>query len=234
MLGLFKTFYGRYAGTEGNLKTEVIDVNLIDVPDPRDVPEDIVQRLGDAFKRMCKREVGGLIEYALRDCHTHARAIDIASRRLKLPAELMQQDRRDLDDAVFEILGVADGNQRSNLIDRLYEATTRHFRDVRVTEIQKMEDRRSGGATRFAIADHAADAWDAIDLTDLTPMAEWVKAHVTGDCEMICIPPERPVYLTEGDLYDNETVFFGKSRRIPIICQSRGEAELIGAWRLLG
>lgn len=28
LVGLFKTFYGRYAGTEGNLKTEVIDVNF--------------------------------------------------------------------------------------------------------------------------------------------------------------------------------------------------------------
>jgi len=35
MIGLFKTFYGRFAGTEGNLKTEVLDVNLIDIPDPR-------------------------------------------------------------------------------------------------------------------------------------------------------------------------------------------------------
>ncbi|MGH7935128.1 MAG: Eco57I restriction-modification methylase domain-containing protein, partial [Candidatus Binataceae bacterium] len=34
LTGLFKTFYGRFAGTEGNLKTEVIDVNLLEVPDP--------------------------------------------------------------------------------------------------------------------------------------------------------------------------------------------------------
>ncbi len=35
VVGLFKTFYGRFAGTEGNLKTEVVDVNLLEVPDPR-------------------------------------------------------------------------------------------------------------------------------------------------------------------------------------------------------
>ena len=90
-------------------------------------------------------------------------------------------------------------NERSDLIDRLYAETARHFRDVRVTEIQKMEDRRSGGSTKFAVADHAADAWDALDLTDLTPLAEWVKAHATGDCEVVNIPTERPVHLTEGD-----------------------------------
>ena len=37
LVGLFKTFYGRFAGTEGNLKTEVVDVNLLEVPDPRGV-----------------------------------------------------------------------------------------------------------------------------------------------------------------------------------------------------
>jgi len=34
LIGLFKTFYGRFAGTEGNLKTEVVDVNLIEVRTP--------------------------------------------------------------------------------------------------------------------------------------------------------------------------------------------------------
>mgnify|MGYP001037343977 CR=1 FL=1 len=64
---------------------------------------------------------------------------------MKLPEELKQPDRRILDDAVFELLGVTGAKERSDLVDRLYEETTRHFRDVRITEIQKMEDRRTGG-----------------------------------------------------------------------------------------
>jgi hypothetical protein len=235
MLGLFKTFYGRYAGTEGNLKTEVIDVNLIDVPDPRGAPENVVKRLTDAYKSMCKRDVGGMVEATLKDCHTYSRALELASRPVvTLPDELTQTDRRDLDDAVFELLGVTDAIERSHLIGRLYEATTRHFRDVRVTEIQKMEDRRSGGSTRFAVADHAADAWDALDLADLTPLAEWVKGHATGDYEVVSIPSERPVFMNGGDLYDNETVYFGKGRRQHMVCQSRGEAELIARMATLG
>jgi hypothetical protein len=31
LVGLIKTFYGRFAGPEGNLKTEVLDVSLIDI-----------------------------------------------------------------------------------------------------------------------------------------------------------------------------------------------------------
>ena len=233
-LGLFKTFYGRYAGTEGNLKTEVIDVNLIDVPDPRNASESVTKRLVHAFKSMCKRDVGGLVENALKECHTYERARELAKRQITLPAELKQDDRRELDDAVFELLGVADAKERSRLIDRLYEETTRHFRDVRVTEIQKMEDRRTGGSTKFAIGDHAADAWDALDLTDLIPLAEWVAAHATGVCEVINIPTERPVHLVRGAMFDNETVYFGKARREYMVCQSCGEAELIARMATLG
>ena len=150
------------------------------------------------------------------------------------PHELTQPDRRDLDDAVFELLGVADAKERSELVDRLYLETAKHFRDVRVMEIQKMEDRRSGGSAKFAIADHAADAWDALDLNDLTPLAEWVKRHAAGECEMVHIPTERPVQLTERALLDTETVYFGKTRRQYMVCQSRGEAELIARMATLG
>ena len=40
LFALFKTYYGRYAGTEGNLKTEVVDVKLLEVPDVRGVSEE--------------------------------------------------------------------------------------------------------------------------------------------------------------------------------------------------
>ncbi len=234
-IGLAKTFYGRYTGTEGSLDTEVIDVELIEVPDPRCATPNVASRVLDALKRMGKRDIGRMVENSLMECHTYERALKLANGPITLPHEFTQEDRRDLDDAVFELLGVTDASERSDLIDRLYEETTWHFRDVRVTEIQKMEDRRSGGSTRFATADHAADAWDALDLTDLTPLAEWVKAHATGDCEVVNIPSERPVYLTDNGLYDNETVYFGKGQhRQHVICQSRGEAELFARMATLG
>ena len=238
VIGLFKTFYGRYAGTEGNLKTEVVDVNLIEVPDPRHVPEPIAKKLVKAFKSMCQRDVGGLLENPLKECRTYERARELASRAVVLPLELQQSDRRELDDAIFELLGVTDLNERSLWIERLYEATARHFRDVRVTEIQKMEDRRTGGNTKFAIADHAADAWDALELTDLVPLAEWVAAwvatHATRDCEVVNIPTERPVHLVRGAIFDNETVYFGKARRQYLVCQTPGEAELVARMATLG
>lgn len=160
--------------------------------------------------------------------------MEIASRPVTLPEELTQPDRRELDDAVFELLGVTDAKERARLIDRLYDAVTLHFRDIRVTEIQKMEDRRGGNEGKFTITDHAADAWDALDLVDFQPLAEWVGANAAGDCEAIEIPSERPVHLETGAMFDTQTVYFGKARRQHIVCASRGQAELVARMGELG
>jgi hypothetical protein len=146
MIGLFKTFYGRYAGTEGNLKTEVVDVNLIEIPDPRGVDERIAKRLVDSLQSMTRRTVGGLVDESLMDCHSYRRALELATRPLALSEELRQQDRRDLDDAVFELLGVESEVERRVLVNRLHQETALHFRAIRITEIQKMEDRAKGEA----------------------------------------------------------------------------------------
>src|SRR5208337_2598338 len=84
LVGLFKTFYGRFAGTEGNLKTEVVDVNLLEVPDPRGISADLAYRLADALARMGKRDVGRLVEEQLMDCHTPERARKLAAEPLVL------------------------------------------------------------------------------------------------------------------------------------------------------
>lgn len=234
LVGLFKTFYGRFAGTEGNLKTEVVDVNLIDVPDPRGADERVTKRLNDALVNMTKRDVGRLVDESLMECHSYARALDLASRPLALSQELRQPDRRELDDAVFELLGVTSATERRALTDRLYTETAQHFRAIRVTEIQKMEDRAKGGRSKFAAAEQAADAWDALDLAEVTPLSEWVRIHGTGTRKELTIPDERPVHLATGSMFDEEAVYFGKRREEHVLCPSRGTAELMARMAELG
>ncbi len=78
------------------------------MPDPRGVPPELAKRLADALERMGKRDVGRLVEEQLMDCHSPERARRLAAGPLVLSHELRQPDRRELDDAVFELLGVAD------------------------------------------------------------------------------------------------------------------------------
>jgi len=226
LVGLFKTFYGRFAGTEGNLKTEVVDVHLLEIPDPRGVSPQVVKRLSDALAQMSKREVGRLVEEQLMDCHTPERARKLGEGPLVYSDELGQPDRRALDDAVFEMLGVSNADERKDFLDKSYEATARHFRDIRVVEIEKMQQRAKSENKRFTIHDLAADIWDAADLDDLTPLAEWVSQRL--ECNWaVNIPDERPAVLKDDPLYGDNGVYFGKSSNTHIVCDSREHAELV-------
>ncbi len=225
LIGLFKTFYGRFAGTEGNLKTEVVDVNLLEVPDPRQIPRSVASRLRGSLLSLSSRPVGRLVEEALMNCHSPDRARRIAEGPLVLPNELRQADRRALDDAVFELLGVA-ANERIALIDRLYEETARHFRHIRVVEIQKMEQRSASRAQKFSSHELAADAWDAVEGFDLTPLLDWLVAQ-PGQKLDVNIAPGKASLAAGNHMFDNRTVYFGKNRQAHLDCSSRAQAELV-------
>ena len=201
IVGLWKNFYGRYTGTEGSLDTEVIDVKLVEIPNPRGISKPLGRSLIDTFDRLSKREVGRLVEEQLMDCHTPDRARRIAAGPLVLSHELQKADRRDLDDAVLQLLGVTDEAERGAIIDRLYAATARHFRDIRVVEIEKMQQRAKADNQRFSVHDLVADIWDAAELEDAKPLAEWVGQRPECD-SLVAIPEERPASLsTDGDVF---------------------------------
>jgi len=227
LVALFKTFYGRFAGTEGNLKTEVVDVNLLEVPDPRGITAELAEKVTRAFRRIASRPAGRLVEEELMDCHSPERARRIAGGPTTLATELRQADRREMDEAVFELLGVGDPARRGSLVGRLYEETAHHFRHIRVVEIQKMEQRAKTAARKFSADDLAQDLWDAAELHDLAPITEWLAKQPELSAA-VDIPEPRPASLYAApNMFDNETVYFGRDRKTHMICQSREEAELV-------
>ena len=226
IVGFFKTFYGRFAGIEGNLKTEVVDVNLMEVPDPRRVSLTLSKRLEAALDNLARRESGRLVEEQLMDCHSPERARNLAAGPLVLPEELQQPDRRELDDAVFEMLGVSDSGERNELIDRLYEATSQHFRDIRVVEIEKMEQRAKSEGTRLNVHDLAADIWDTVELNDSLSVVQWLTESPQADV-WVDVPEERPAILRDSPLFPDHTVYFGRSLKEQVHCESRSQAHLV-------
>ena len=149
------------------------------------------KRLEVAFDSLARRESGRLVEEQLMDCHSPERARNLAAGPLVLPKELQQPDRRELDDAVIEMLGVSDSAARSELIDRLYEATSQHFRDIRVVEIEKMEQRARSEGKRLNIHDLAADIWDAVELSDSLSVRQWLTESPRADA-WVDVPEDRP------------------------------------------
>jgi len=228
LIGLFKTYYGRYAGTEGNLKTEVVDVNLLDIPDPRKVSKEILVRLQGALKSMQKREIGHLVEESLMDCHDPDHARDLTSRPIAFSRELLQEDRRQLDDAVLELLGIKDANERSILLDELYQETAAHFRQIRLVEIQKQEQRAGAGSRRLTAEDLAVSIWDSLEAKEKTPrLREWLVT-LPGPRVLAMIPPGKAKAMGADHLYEPFDVTFTEGKQSEhLTYASTEQAELV-------
>jgi hypothetical protein len=212
LVGLFKTFYGRYAGTEGALKTEVVDVNLLEVPEPRQARPEIRSRISSATRSISSREVGGFAETALMNCHSPECARKLATRPIELPEELRQPDRRELDEAVFELLGVTNATARRDYVNRLYREVAGFFRQIRLVEIQKQEQRTKTKARRFSAEELAADIWDGLAPDERKPLSEWL-AEQPGEKREVAVVAG-PAELAEPTaLLDTNTVYFGRRKQ---------------------
>jgi len=227
----FKTFYGRYAGTEGNLKTEVVDVNLLEIPDPRNASEAVAKKLRDAFEQLCCRDTGSLVEAAFVECRSHERAKKLAATPIELPEELKQPDRRALDLAVFELLGVSEASECEKLLGELYWETANHFRQIRLVEIQKQEQRAKSEGREFRTDELAADIWDSLPPDDRQPFAAWLASQV-ADGLPFSIPESDGCRLMDtSDFLDANSVFFSfsgalKKEAHKLALPSRAHAEL--------
>lgn len=109
----FKVFHGRSVGREGFLDTDVFATRLIPVVNAKGLPKPIQQRLVDAFDALSRRP--------LRPIHP-------------MGDELEQVDRNELDDAVFEALGVTDPTERKHWRERLYNELRKFYQHGRELE----------------------------------------------------------------------------------------------------
>jgi hypothetical protein len=227
LVALFKTFYGRYAGTEGNLKTEVIDAMMMEIPDPRECSTDLLSKMERALAAMQTRKVTHLVEEPFMQCHTADEVREAEKLPLGLPAELQQTDRRQLDDAVFELLGVRDSQRRKELVDRLYREVALHFRAIRIVEVQKMEQRRHGNSrNNVSQLQLAFDAWKHLAPDLQKPLAEWLDDE-TGKAKTVNIPDGEVRLPAAENWFESTTVYFGKKPATSVACASRSEAELV-------
>jgi hypothetical protein len=162
-------------------------------------------------------------------CHTAAEVREAAMMPLTLPEELKQADRRQLDDAVLQLLGVNSVIRREQILDRLYLEVTTYFRNIRIVEVQKMEQRRHGGGRDTVSAPAlAADAWAELSQELRKSIPEWLAAKVAHG--RLVEAPEGEVRLPEaGNFFEATTVYFGKKPAISHVCESRSEAELLAA-----
>jgi hypothetical protein len=154
---LSKYQYGRPVGVEGNLKTEVVDVNMMRVPDPRSAPLADRARVSRAFAALKKRRpLQFLSEQRMRRmAYTQdEKASELAG--LSDQSELDMQDRRELDDAVLEMLGVKTKKEREQLNRELYNYLGEFFEQTRQKEEKAIANKKRAARKGSAQPDEIA------------------------------------------------------------------------------
>ena len=203
VVALSKHQFGRLAGREGNLKTEVVDVKMMLVPDPRVATEQLRERLESALESLRKREVGHLV--------------DVDSAEEGPSGELAMSDRQELDDAVLELIGITDPAERGALRAELYAEMTKLYRGIRTAE-KRMQTFRSETARRGRPSAHslAKEIWENMEekpqyktLLDFSPL---------DDAEEVELPEgkAKPV----NDLWNRNSLMIG-AHYIPLGHPSR-------------
>lgn len=234
LVGFFKHFYGRYAGAEGTLKTEVVDSLMMEIPSPIGVSDKLSRKLEKALGKISQRDVTHLLEEEFRLCTDVAQMRVLENKEIGLPLELQRKDRRELDLLIFELLGVSSESRRETLVDKLYYETTKYYRAQRIQDIQSSANRtQSGGNRRVSANSLAMSAWEEIEPHLKTPLAEWLKKEVS-DAKTIELP-EGTVRLPESsNMFEATTLYFGDKKQVNLILDNRAEAELLEKIALAG
>ena len=127
--------YGRPVGNEGNWSTMVVDANLMPVPSPAQATETASKIVAQAFRALKNRSaMQFLSERRMRRMAFTKTGRDAALDAMSDLSELDMEDRRNLDNAVLEMLGVKAQRERGEIINSLYSYLREFFEGVRQKE----------------------------------------------------------------------------------------------------
>ncbi len=209
---LFKHQFGRVMGREGNLKTEVVDVKMMLVPDPRRSSDLLSSKILQAFSAFRKRRSEPIVDVN-------------SAEESRWTGELALEDRQELDDAVLELIGIDDPGERLELRDELYREITKLYRQIRsaerIMQRYRSQTARRGRQTPQSIA---TDIWDELETKPVlfTPL-DFVPASIEKTTVEL---PEGQTQLINEPLLNNFGVRCG---RIEISLDTLEQAEFLKA-----
>ena len=167
---LAKHQFGRPVGVEGNLKTEVIDVSMMLVPDLRGASEKLMRALEVAMDRLATRApLQVLSERRLRRMAFEKSGRKSELDQLSDECELDMPDRRALDHSVLELLGVKSSGDRDKWINRIYDYLRQFFEEIRCKEEQAI-DNKSVTRRKGAVSPQDLAAQIAAELSTQAPL----------------------------------------------------------------
>jgi hypothetical protein len=219
--------YGRPVGNEGNWSTMVVDANLMLVPNPINTAIKLCEQVASAFRMLAKRPaMQFLAERRMREM-----AFAKAGRKTELESlsnlsELDMPDRRDLDEAVLEMLGVKDRRDRSNLIERLYAYLREFFEQVRQKEekaiVNKNTSKRKSASPSELAGQVLAELKDKYGYL-LRPYSDFVD--VSKPFSTYDLPTDGAAELHHDLFADQGSVRFTKGRKPLAMITTKAPAQ---------
>lgn len=232
---LAKHLFGRPAGVEGNLKTEIVDVDMMPVPDWTLATAALQRKLALAMRSMSKRAAIGLLSpRRLRRKSLIERGRESELRAISDESELDQADRRVLDDAVLELLGVTTRTERTRLLNALYAHLREFFESVRVKEEEAIDNkRRAASQATLGVDQIVSDVMQAIEREHPALLRSYTELNPGTVGDGIRIPAGgTPVVV--NDLVSCGVRFAeGRSGQL-ITTQNVEQAELVAAIAQVG
>ena len=154
---LSRLVYARILGNEGNIQLDVYSAKMMPIPNVMIADKKTLSRIQDAFQEMSKRKaLQFLSERRMREMAWRQSGKEKDLKKLSDQCELDMADRRELDDAVLEMLGVASPKRRKAMIDALYGYLREFFERTRQKEekaiLNKNKARRRGKTDPAQIA----------------------------------------------------------------------------------
>jgi hypothetical protein len=141
---LSRLIYARGLGNEGNIQLDVYLAKMMLVPDiTAPGAGRAIERVAAAFSEMSKRPVMGFVSERRSRRDAYARK----GREAELDGlsdltEVDMADRRELDDAVLEFLGVSSQRKRDSMCAALYSFMREHFEAVRAKEERAITNKK--------------------------------------------------------------------------------------------
>jgi hypothetical protein len=202
LVAFIKPHFCRQLGREGNIQLDVYAANELPVPDLKRATPAAIVKLRDAIQGLAKRAIGPMLEERFAEAKRYAQIQGLEDNPVELSEELRQADRRQLDDAVFELIGIEDPDERARLIERLYHEVTLFNRRVRILELQAIENKlRAGRKKRTSPKAIAEEIWDMLVGEGRAPTQKIPDDFVPAGaaCDTIVLPSDgKPRVVDEG------------------------------------
>ena len=229
---LAKHQFGRPVGVEGNLKTEIVDVSMMLIPDLRLATRRTIQALEAAMDALAVREPKQLLsERRLRTMAFEKSGKHVELEMLPDDCELDMPDRRALDHIVFELLGVKTKKERDERINLLHDYLRQFFEETRRKEEQaignKNTTKRKGAVTPQDLATQLSAELNAQEPNLFRSYKDFFGESGVGDNWIAREVPAEGTPELHADLHDVGVRFTRGKKHIEFVSMpSEAHADL--------